>query len=477
MRLTLSTKLAYWFGQLAEGLMNSGLGLLLLFYYNQVLDLPGSLCGLALLIATVSDAVTDPMMGTISDNWRSRFGRRHPFMYASALPVALFFYLLFNPLVTLVTTEFSLFLWLTGFAILARMAMTLYHVPHMALAAEMTTDFDERTSIVAYRMAFGQVGWLVTAGLGFGVFFVATDEYPNGQLNAAAYPPLILILAVGMFVSIAVTSLGTQHLVPYLPRSRSTPDRYSLSRILSDLKKALTNRSFFWLVMSQITASVAVGVSGALGLYVNTFYWELSPSQIPFLVGCSMIALTLGYLVSPQFGPRMEKRTLYVVGFGIWSIMTVVPYALRFVGLFPEIASMPALVVLIACTMASTFCGAQLVVASNSMMADVADEHDLDSGTRSEGVFFGAVAFSNKAANGIGAAIAGISLDLIAWPTGPGIKTAADVDPATLTSLAIVAGPIIALSFIPCYVCIRRYTIDRARYGEIKQVLSRRSGL
>ncbi len=474
MKLTLPTKLAYWFGQLAEGLMNSGLGLLLLFYYNQVLGVPGSLCGLALLIATVSDAVTDPMMGTISDNWKSRWGRRHPFMYASALPLAIFFYYLFNPLAT---TEFGLFLWLTVFAILCRLAMTLYHVPHMALAAEMSTDFDERTSIVAYRQAFGQVGLLAAAGLGFGVFFAATAEYPNGQLNPEAYPPLVLIFSVGMFISIIVTSAGTQHLVPHLPGSKSSPGGNSLLRILIDLKNALMNQSFFWLLMSQIVASVAVGVVGALSLYVNTFYWELSPSQIPIVIGCSTLALMAGYLVSPQLGPRMEKRTLYLLGFGIWTVMTLVPYLLRFLGFFPEVPGTMALVVLIGCGMTGTFCAAQLVVASNSMMADVADEHDVESGKRSEGVFFGTIAFSNKAANGIGSAIAGISLDLIQWPTGGEIKTVADVDPTTLTHLAIIAGPTIALSFIPCYLCIRHYRIDRERYGEIRQILTKRTTL
>ena len=94
------------------------------------------------------------------------------------------------------TGEFGLFLWLTVFTVLTKLAMTLYHVPHMALGAEMSSDFDERTSIVAFRQVFGTLGWLVVAGLGFGVFFAATDAYPNGQLNADAYPPLTLILGV-----------------------------------------------------------------------------------------------------------------------------------------------------------------------------------------------------------------------------------------------------------------------------------------
>ena len=70
--LTFGVKFAYWFGQLAEGLKNSAFGILLLFYFNQVLGVSATLCGLALFIATAIDAITDPMMGTISDNSRSR---------------------------------------------------------------------------------------------------------------------------------------------------------------------------------------------------------------------------------------------------------------------------------------------------------------------------------------------------------------------------------------------------------------------
>ena len=148
-QLTLNTKFAYGFGQLAEGLKNSALGTFVLFYYNQVLGLPGTLAGLALAIALVFDAFTDPLAGSISDNWRGRFGRRHPFMYASAAPLAIAFYLLFTPPEGM--GEWGLFLWLTATVLLTRGAMTLYHVPHIALGAELSTDYQERSQIVSFR--------------------------------------------------------------------------------------------------------------------------------------------------------------------------------------------------------------------------------------------------------------------------------------------------------------------------------------
>ncbi len=92
------------------------------------------------------DAVTDPLTGSISDTLRHRWGRRHPFMYASAVPLGLFFALVFNPPDGL--GQWGLFAWLTTFAVLTRGAMTLYHVPHLALGAELSTDYRERSVIV-----------------------------------------------------------------------------------------------------------------------------------------------------------------------------------------------------------------------------------------------------------------------------------------------------------------------------------------
>src|SRR5688572_23138698 len=96
-------------------------------FYNQVLGLSGTLCGLAVTIALVLDAINDPVIGFMSDRWKSKLGRRHPFLYAAPIPVALSFYCIYSPPSGL--TDFSLFLWFTTFTLLFRQALSLYHVP------------------------------------------------------------------------------------------------------------------------------------------------------------------------------------------------------------------------------------------------------------------------------------------------------------------------------------------------------------
>ena len=126
-RVSLASKVFFGSGSISEGTKNTAFNVFLLFYYNQVLGLPGTLSGGAIFLALCVDAVTDPLVGSISDNLHSRWGRRHPFMYVSALPMAICFYLLFSPPDGL--SEMGLFTWLTVFAVGVRTSMTLYSIP------------------------------------------------------------------------------------------------------------------------------------------------------------------------------------------------------------------------------------------------------------------------------------------------------------------------------------------------------------
>ena len=108
--------LAFGVGQAAEGIKNQAFNVFLLFYYQQIVGIPGSLAGLALGIALIFDAISDPAAGVISDRFKSRWGRRHPFMFVSAFPLVITFIALFNPPAGM--DQFASFLWLTVFAVL-----------------------------------------------------------------------------------------------------------------------------------------------------------------------------------------------------------------------------------------------------------------------------------------------------------------------------------------------------------------------
>ena len=131
--LTRGIKVSYGVGQAAEGIKNAAFNVFVFFYYTQVLGLPTVYTGIAIGIALAVDSITDPLIGSLSDNWQGSSGRRHPFLYVSILPLGLFFIGLFNPPEL---EEFILYLWLTVFSVGTRSMMTLYYEPHVSLGAE-----------------------------------------------------------------------------------------------------------------------------------------------------------------------------------------------------------------------------------------------------------------------------------------------------------------------------------------------------
>jgi Na+/melibiose symporter-like transporter len=467
-RLGMGTKLGYGVGQAAEGLKTGAFEYILFFYYVQVLGLSGTLSGAALLIAMIADAITDPLVASISDNSRSRLGRRHPFIYGSALPMALFFFVLFSPPDGL--GQAGLFLWLTGFSILVRGAMTFCVIPHLALGAELTSDYHERTTIVAYRTFFLITSMSAVVPLGFWLFFSATRAYPNGQLDPAAYGPFALSLAALMFLAIAATGFGTHGQIPHLPRPDHAPERFSFGRVVLDLLESLQNLSFRWFFLGIFLYAIARGTQSALNVHMFTFFWQLSPSEIASWGTAVLIGSIIGIFAWVRVARFLNKKATYVSGLLLWSACLSLPPLAYLVGWFPDPGSRLFLPLLLAFGgLAMFFKGSQIT--SGSMLADIADEHEVRTGRRQEGMFFGALSFSSKASSGLGHLFAGLMLDLIRFPADavPG-----SVPQEALRSLAIVYGPVVFLVVsMGCY-AISRYSLTRQELVEIQARLRAR---
>ena len=161
--LNFRTKFYYGFGSISFGIKNNGFSYFVLFVYSSVLGLPAWMTGLALNLVLIADAITDPLVGYYSDRTRSRWGRRHPFMYAAALPVAITYYFLWTPPESL--TDWQLFSYLLVCAIIIRVFITFYEVPSVSLGPELTDNYVERTSLMSFRYFFGWFGGLTTYNL------------------------------------------------------------------------------------------------------------------------------------------------------------------------------------------------------------------------------------------------------------------------------------------------------------------------
>src|SRR5512147_1087378 len=270
MQPTLRTKLAYGLGSVAFGVKDNGFAFFLLLYYNQVLGLPESWVGFGIMIALFADALFDPLVGYASDHLRSAWGRRHPFMYASAVPVAVAYYFLWNPPVEYLS-QFGLFLYLTAGAVLVRQFITLYEIPSTGIVAELTEDYDERTRILSLRYMFGWIGGLLMALLMWGVLMV--DFGVESQTTFKVYG---LVGSIAMLVAIVASSVGLHSHIPHL---RKPPVRASHKpmQIVRDVRVTLSNRNFLALFLAGLFAAIGAGVSTNFNTYINTHFWEFKP--------------------------------------------------------------------------------------------------------------------------------------------------------------------------------------------------------
>lgn len=455
-KVDLSTKLFYGFGAVASGAKSNGFNYLLLFYYSQVIGLRADLVSLGILIALIFDAVSDPLVGYVSDNFHSKLGRRHPFMYAAGLPVAIAYYFLWSPPDW---DQTGLFLYFVCMAVLIRTVITIYEIPATALVAELTDDYDQRTEMMSFRFFFGWWGGLTMAILNYLVFLPESKgglEYVQGWSNYG------LAASIVIFVSIYVSALGTHKHIPYL---RQPPPKtpFSFTKTKNELKETLSNRSFFALFFSALLQAVAAGVSTSLSIYFSRHFWELTSTQIGYLNLPYFLSALVALMLAPRVSRLLGKKRGGMIVLGVAVAMAPMPYVLRLLGWFPENGSDELFWTLM---VFNTIEVTLIIMASSliaAMIADVVEDSEVRTGRRSEGIFFAANSFAQKAVNGLGVVVAGQILAFVAFPTQakPG-----DVPQETLFELAYIYVPILLFFYLFALSVLSIYKINREDHTE-----------
>ena len=465
-------RVAYGVGSIADGAKNAAFNSFLVLYYTTVLGLPGTLSGLAIFIALCVDAVTDPLVGSISDHFRSRFGRRHPFMYAAAIPMGLCFAGLFAPPQGL--SEGQLFAWLLTFAIGVRLFLTLYLVPSGALAPEMTSHYDERTRLVGYRWLIGWSGSIVVTLTGLLVFLADREVLGDGRLDAANYPGLGVFAGILVATAILVSSAGTHSIIPRLRQVETDGPLFSLGRFLRDARSALQNHSLRMLLGSSLFAAMALGVSEVLRMYTATWFWEFPTGDVGLLVAVQIVPVALGFALVGRISGRYDKRraTIYLSLFAIfWGPL---PVLMRFAGIAPENGSPLLLPFIMGHGLFLVAAVVQVGILNSSMVIDATDEHEFETGTPLEGTFISVTSFTGKAVSGFGNFLGGMLLDLIDFPQGQVDAAVGNVPPETVMLLGIVEGPGLVLFYLAALFFVSRLRLTRERYAEVSSALAER---
>jgi GPH family glycoside/pentoside/hexuronide:cation symporter len=465
-------KFCYGIGQYAEGAKNSAFGMFLLFYYTAVQGLSGTLAGIALLIALCFDGITDPVMGSISDACKTVWGRRHPFLYGAALPFAACLFFVFNPPPGL--GQIPLFLWLTIFAVLTRTLLTVFSVPHMAMNAELSQDYAERTSLASMRVLFSNIGYLSVSAGGFAFFFRSTAEYTNGQLNPAAYISFSLFFAIASTAAILLTALGTHSEIPKLLRGAATTEPLRIKRVFREIITTLHVRPFRIKIAAGFTWSAMFGTMIALVIFALTYFWGMTPGQVGIVITTCVASIMVGAIFArPIMSLIGEKKETYIasmVWFALWTSSTII---LRLIGFFPPNGHW-SILPLITITNAIAYAGHGVGSAmSASMIADITDEHERLYNVRQEGIYYGAISLMAKIASGFGTFMAGIISDL----SGITKIATGSTDASAVFSFGMIWGPLPLVAAAIAIVIILKYDIDQVRHTKILEEISMRKAV
>ncbi len=469
-QLTFGPMVAFGVGQVAEGIKNAAFNTFLLFYYQQVVGVSGTLTGLALAIALCFDAVTDPLAGALSDRTRSRWGRRHPFILAAALPLAIAFYLLFNPPEGL--SQFSAFLWLTGFAVLVRGALTFYYVPHLALGAEMARDYHQRSTLFAFSTLFGLLGGAFAGFFAYRLFFPTTPEYSPGLLNPDGYSGFGLAFGIAMALAIVACFLGTFREIPHL-RKPMQLQSFRLAGMISDLMEAFRNKSFRALFFGMLFSTLVISIEGVFSPYMGVHFWGFTTEMLSLLPLVALVALLLSVPLTPLATRVLDKKWAVILPafIVILNVNLLIVLRLLDVPWFPDNDSPWILRFVLISTFVTTLLAPVVFTSINSMFGDIADEHELETGERREGVIYAARSFALKTTGASGVFIGGLLLDFIAFPRG---AAAGSVPDDIIWSLGFVQGPATSVFTLIGLLLYMGYKLDRTRHAEIMAELERR---
>lgn len=428
--LPTKTKILYGFGSIAYGIKDNGFGAFLLFYYNQVIGLRADLVSLAIALALIIDAFIDPLIGRMTDRTRTRIGRRHPWLYSSAIPIALTWILLWHPPHA---SEAVLFFYLFGCASLVRISLSLNEVPGLAMLPELSSDYHDRTSIARYRYLFGWGAGLSIMALSYGLFLRPNAEYSVGLLNRDGYSSYAIFGSALMAFAVLVAASAThKRVVSAYHRSHAqleTPETFK------QMFKALSFKPFLLLLFAGVFAFTNQGIVFALNTYLLPHVWGIDQQGLLYFAMCLFIAAIIAFLSVNSISQRFGKAPSACICTLIAMTLGTLPYWLRMLGLFPEPGSsmlIPSLFTLMILATAASIC---VMILTTSLMADVTDAYYHEHGSRSEGVFASGVWFMQKTVGALGILFAGLIITIVQLPKG---ATPGEVDITIIDEMALI---------------------------------------
>lgn len=396
-KVPLGTKILYGIADIGLALQQSAVQFFMLFYLTDVAKISPAIAGTALLVSKLTwDMFNDPLFGYLSDRTRSRWGRRRPYMIFAAIPLGLSFWLLFSLPVGL--TGAAAFFTVLGAFLLFDTFHTMISMAYYSMTAEMTTDYDERTSITSIRMLYSVVGYILGAAITTMIAGMLRDSL--GWTERASWSSMGLIYGVIATFVVLLTALTVRR----KPVVNTEPTKMPA---VSAVKETLKNKPFIWLM----GVSAVVGLSFTLITSMLPYYliYQLGMEDQLSFVMLAMLGTVVVFIVpSQKLANKIGKGPAYGIGLAVASVAMLVSFFL------PNHPT--PLIYLIAVLAGAGFAGQ--FVFPGSMVPDVVELDEKATGERREGLYFGIWAMVGKITGALAIAMGGWSLSWFGYVEG-----------------------------------------------------------
>jgi GPH family glycoside/pentoside/hexuronide:cation symporter len=453
-RLGLGAKLGYSSGAIGFVLGYSALGQLAFPFFNMTLGMSGTLVGLALGIGRFWDAFTDPVMGSISDNARTRWGRRRPFILLGGILCAVTF-----PLFWLVPAgwpEWAMFAWLTACILAYYTATTVYSVPYLSLGYELDPDPIERTRLQAWN-----AGFVAAASIGLPwVYRAAQSDFFASTLSGMRW------LGAGCALVFFASA------IPVFARCRERVDPASDAAekvpFWKGLKETVSNRAFLILVLGIVTSMLAVPVLvGSLSLYINTYYIFAGDTKAgaAYAAAFATVYYAIKFAILP-FTVKLVERFGKIRVMRAALILSIAGALSQYVLYTPRAPWLQ-----FACALLLSPALTCFWVVVNPMKADCADFDEWKHGVRRSGSYAAVANWMEKLAMTGFLLFSGMLLDLSGFDPALGANQPAHT--TWVWRIAFAGVPAVAYSI--ALFCLHCYPLTEERMAGIRADLAARS--
>ncbi|MBN1525612.1 MAG: MFS transporter [Spirochaetales bacterium] len=449
-KLSLGTKLGFGIGDIGGNMLFQIMGFHLMFYLTDTVGLSSALAGTALMIGKIWDAVTDPAMGYISDRTKSRMGRRRPYLLAGAvLAFIAMVVMFFNPHIGK-ENEMLLFVWAIGAFCLLCLAFTIFNVPYSALTPELTSDYQEITSVNGFRMFFALIGTLIGAGV-FPIF--VSIFTPEGSKDSSQG-----YLAAGIITGLIIASVTLITFFSIKEKKREVEKVKTEENIFVAYLKTFKNKSFVFVLFAWVFNMVGITIISAIMNYY--FTWILGDTELTKIALFILIATAMGSMaIWVKIIKRLEKKIAYAIGLGILGVVCLIVF---FFAEFFGVWFMFVMVGIAGIGLAVTY------VSPWSMVADTIEEDHVRTGKKKEGTFYGLWTLISKIGQAIAFQIMGIILFVSGYIEPE--KGQIVVQPeSALTAIKFLLGPVPFIVLITGIVIVLNYPLNAAKYDEIRK--------